>query len=302
MENESCKNRKNTKKLIIIISVAIIAVVGIVLASITVVNYNKTYDYAVEMMNNGFFGEAIKQFGEIANYKDSKSKIEKIESFREYKEGDIFTFGAFEQDDDEANGKEPIEWIIIEKNHTSLKLVSRKVLFNLPFVKERARATWETSFARGWLNNNFLKEAFTEKEQSQIIASKVSPSTNPDYEDVSAGNATEDKVFILSYYDISSIVNNRELVDAYQENTGGLYPFVTEATKYALNNRTAFASEENAELANRQSNAYIMLRTPGNDSDYISFFQVSSLNSLTYGVRNNQSLGILPVLWLQILE
>ena len=42
--------------------------------------------------------------------------------------GDSIVFGAYEQDDDESNGKEPIEWLVLEKKNNRLLVISRYAL------------------------------------------------------------------------------------------------------------------------------------------------------------------------------
>ena len=103
-------------------------------------------------------------------------------------------FGHYEQDNNIENGKEPIEWDILDENANGKLLISRYVLDAVPFNNEYAEVTWETCSLREWLNKDFLNEAFTKGEQAQIPKVRLENRGV----DMSGGNATEDQVFCLS--------------------------------------------------------------------------------------------------------
>ena len=115
------------------------------------------------------------------------------------KAGDVVTFGSYEQDNDKKNGKEPIEWLVLDKEGTKLLLVSRYALDCEPYNKGRANVTWETCTLRGWLNGTrlegtFINEAFSAGEQERIIQITLqNPGNNK-----KGGKTTQDRVFLLS--------------------------------------------------------------------------------------------------------
>ena len=110
-------------------------------------------------------------------------------------------FGSYEQDNNLNNGKEPIEWYILSKTDTEMFVMSKYVLDCKQYNEENTEVTWETCTLRKWLNEDFYKEAFDSTEQSKIKTSNVKNSNNSDY-DISGGNDTRDKVFLLSIEDI----------------------------------------------------------------------------------------------------
>ena len=58
--------------------------------------------------------------------------------------GSIFIFGTYEQDNDTTNGKEPIEWIILDKRDDgSLVLMSKYALDYKPFHAKEESVTWQ---------------------------------------------------------------------------------------------------------------------------------------------------------------
>ncbi len=103
-------------------------------------------------------------------------------------------FGNYEQ----GNGKEPIEWLVLEKNEDSCLLISRYALEELKYHEKNEPVTWETSSVRAFLNGEFLQVAFSPEEQAAILASNVDNSLGNQIFHTEGGNNTEDKVFLLS--------------------------------------------------------------------------------------------------------
>ena len=111
--------------------------------------------------------------------------------------GDIIEFGAYEQDNDTSNGKEPIEWLVLERDGNKILVISKYALDVQPYNTEREKVTWETCTLRTWLNETFLNEAFSEAEQTIIQTTEVSADKNPNC-NTDPGNDTKDKIFLLS--------------------------------------------------------------------------------------------------------
>ena len=120
-----------------------------------------------------------------------------VKDLKEARVGDTVTYGTYEQDGDYDNGKEAIEWIVLDKQDGKLLLVSRYVLEGTRYHYEIDDVTWEKCSLRKWLNTGFMKEAFTQKEIKHIPTMRVSADKNPEY-DTDPGNDTEDQVFLLS--------------------------------------------------------------------------------------------------------
>ena len=115
------------------------------------------------------------------------------------KVGNTIEFGCYEQDDDEIDGKEPIEWIVIslDANEGTAMLLSKYVLDTKPFNEEKEEISWKKCSLRKWLNIDFYNEAFGEDEKTKIIEKLNDNEENPDY-GTDCGTSTKDKVFILS--------------------------------------------------------------------------------------------------------
>lgn len=128
------------------------------------------------------------------------SKIEKTED-RDYKVGDYLTYGSYEQDNNKSNGKEPIEWEIICVEDGKALIISKYGLDVKIYDTHKNGSTWETCSLRSWLNNEFLNDNFSDSEKKKIIKTIVTADDNEKFE-ISGGNDTEDKIFLLSIKEV----------------------------------------------------------------------------------------------------
>ena len=80
-------------------------------------------------------------------------------------------------------------------------VLSKRALDRLPYNAEKTNVTWETCSLRKWLNEKFYANAFNKTEQDLIKTVTLKNYDNPEY-NTPGGNDTEDKVFLLSFYDM----------------------------------------------------------------------------------------------------
>ena len=111
------------------------------------------------------------------------------------KKGGYIKFGNYPQQN--GNAKGPIEWLVLEVMGDKALLVSRYGLDCKQYHHDFTDITWENCFLRKWLNNVFLKAAFSAEEQQRIRLSEVANDDNPEYR-TRGGNNTQDRVFCLS--------------------------------------------------------------------------------------------------------
>ncbi len=107
------------------------------------------------------------------------------------------TFGHYEQDNNLANGPEPIQWQVLKQDGDTLTLISRYGLDCKPYNTECVDITWQNCSLRAWLNGAFLSSAFTSAEQAKLQTVTVKAEDNPHW-GTEAGNDTRDKVYLLS--------------------------------------------------------------------------------------------------------
>lgn len=163
------------------------------------------YDRAIKCIDSGDYESAYILLKDIS-YKNSKEKYAiakaKYEQIliRNAAVGDKIIFGTYEQDNDTSNGAEDIEWLVLAKENNKILVISDKVLDAKQYNNE-INTTWEQCSLRKWLNDSFLNEAFSEEERALIQSTTVSVDKIPNYHYTDPGNATTDKVFLLSYND-----------------------------------------------------------------------------------------------------
>ena len=129
---------------------------------------------------------------------------EEIEPYT--KVGGYVTFGTYEQDRNKGNGKEPIEWLVLDYDEeTQAALLISRYGLDARVFSGLNYPEWSRSDIRNWLNDEFLSTAFTDNEQAAILETLVS---TPDYNGISGGIDTTDRIYLLS----------REEADLYFEN------------------------------------------------------------------------------------
>ncbi|MBO4368058.1 MAG: hypothetical protein J5859_05030 [Clostridia bacterium] len=189
-------------------------------------------------------------------------------------EGDTVYFGSYEQDDDAENGPEDIEWVVLENDGDTVLLISALALDSAPYHDRGADVTWERCSLRIWLNDAFLQNAFTPEEQALIQLTLVEPDANPDYAN-DPGNATEDRVFLLS-------------ISEAQEY------FADDAARVCY--PSAYTVGKGAYVYSVTGSSRWLLRTPGMYSESVS--NVSAQGEITTSGRsvNDRNQGIRPAI------
>ena len=107
--------------------------------------------------------------------------------------GSVVTFGSYEQDNRPGNGKEPIQWIVLDVWGNNALLLSTYVLDSQPYNTSTYAVKWNNCTLNSWLNYNFLNMAFTAQEQRSIYS------------------MLSDQVFLLSYDEVRQYVRGRDL-------------------------------------------------------------------------------------------
>lgn len=116
--------------------------------------------------------------------------------------GEIVTYGVYEQDGVNSNGKEDLEWIVLDIDGDNALLITRYVIDWDYFNSEngggsKSTFSWTNSKIYKWLNGKFKDTAFTAEEQARLIG------YTPD------GAAVGD-VFLLSYEEAFTLFGSEE--------------------------------------------------------------------------------------------
>lgn len=117
---------------------------------------------------------------------------------------DTIAFGNYWQEDTNDDGetntndeKKPIRWRVLSVEGDDAFLMADQAIESRPFDEEGSAVTWEKCSLRKWLNEDFIKEAFTEEEQAAIMETTVVNKDNEEY-NTEAGADTQDKIYLLS--------------------------------------------------------------------------------------------------------
>ena len=166
------------------------------------------YDRAIKLMDSGDYQAACALLAGLT-YKDSAEKLQSIKPLLLAKAnpGDTVFFGAYEQDNNTSNGKEDVEWLVLEVKDGKALVVSKYALDCKQYNTSNANVTWETCTLRKWLNTDFINSAFSSDEKAKIPTVTVSADKNPGYS-ANPGNATQDQVFLLSITEANKYFNS----------------------------------------------------------------------------------------------
>ena len=193
--------KKRKKALAIGIPIACVCIAFLIVLT-TVIIPKAKYNKAMGLIDAGNYEPAYMLLYGL-EYKDSKAKRQSIQNEYEIialakaEVGDSVVFGTYEQDNDISNGKEEIEWRVLAKENNQILMISDKALDCQPYNSSYTYVSWENCSLRKWLNGTFLNAAFSAEEQAIIQSTNVSADNNPKYS-TDSGNATTDKVFLLS--------------------------------------------------------------------------------------------------------
>ncbi|MBQ1257767.1 MAG: hypothetical protein IIX93_10920 [Clostridia bacterium] len=192
-----------------------------------------------------------------------------------FEAGDRVYFGAYDQDNNRLNGKEPVKWRVMDVQNGRMLVISEYTLDHYAYHKKDEAVTWEKSELRFWLNDYFYRTTFSAEEKSRIMETTVVNAYN-NTTGIYAGNDTQDRIFVFS---------------------------IDEANRYFADNEDRRASHMN------QSGESWVLRSPGSATNTVAFVSKDGkVNadglSTTYKDENYRIVGnefnLRPALWIRI--
>ena len=192
--------------------------------------------------------------------------------------GDTVVFGKYEQNAYMPDGKEDIEWIILDVDGSRKLLISKYGLDCVMYNDEWVEVTWATSSIRNWLNTTFLNTAFSADEQKYIV--KTHLHTNDNISAHTKGGAdTEDKVFFLSVEEANTYFSSD-----YERQLMG----------------TAYAVARKAYIHEATAGCWWWLRTPGENQKQACMVMSSGLirSESDYAYRDKPA--VRPAVWVDV--
>ena len=293
------------------------------------------YQQAGSLTAEGKYTEAYAVYATISGYKDVDNLVKQDENLsaeaaaatREpfTKVGNIVTYGHYEQDNNTGNGKEAIEWIVLEYDSaTGQALLLSRYGLDAHRFDASAYQGWDKSEIREWLNSTFLNTAFTEKEQEGIVTTTVKTGNNADwvtfakkknsfydsvdggsdtqdkifllYDSVDGGSDTQDKIFLLSLEDAMEYGGYSTLEDFYNKGTEKLQAV---PTAYAVaQGAWQYSGSDSSCMLGGTGCCWWWLRSPGSYSLGASL--VRGDGGLGYGYVLSVDGSVRPAFWLNL--
>lgn len=244
------------------------------------------YKKAVE---KGFVKEAAKKMGFIKTKRRTGLNSD-------IKVGSSVYFGRYEQDGNTKNGKEPIEWKVLDKKGKKVLLISKDILDVKPYYNDKLGNIWQDSTLRYWLNKDFYDLAFSYKEKKKIVFNTEKNENNDtDY------NNIKDKIFFLSNDEVGKYFNSNE------ERIASLTEYSFSELKRVGLLKGYWDSEEKFDswFDSRNKIEWGLqwlwwLRSPGNFQNRVS--RVDRDGSVLYDgdFCDNECVGICPAIWVNL--
>ena len=242
----------------------------------------RAYTDAVALMGAENVVEAYEALMALDGYKDSLKKAASLYDQCEADKINLATtggfvfLGAYEQDNNTSNGKEDIEWLVLEVKDGKALVISKYALDCKQYNTSYTDVTWETCTLRKWLNNDFINAAFSADEKAMIPTVTVSADKNPDY-NTNPGNATQDQVFLLS---------------------------ITEANKYFSSDSARECKPTDYAVASGANsfsgNCLWWLRSPGYDRIDAAYVLNDGTIPKYGGIVDADSAAVRPAMWIDL--
>ncbi len=237
---------------------------------------DRDYDRAMALLEEGNSVEAYKALIALDGYKDSAAAARSVLNSSDYKAeilatakiGDTVSFGTYEQDNDPNNGKEAVDWLVLDIQYGKMLVISKRALECKPYHAEDEAVTWEACTLREWLNDDFLNTAFSPEERAMIPVMTIS----------SDPGTTQDRVFLLSSEDANKYLP-------------------TPAEKQCQ--PTPHAETYGVWCSRINGNCWWWLRSPGHSQNDAASVDENG-NIGPYGTVNYDNRAVRPAMWINI--
>ena len=173
---------------------------------------------------------------------------------------DLSKFGHYTRNED--GNEVPLSWRVLRMEGDKALIITEKPIKGRNYHDSREDITWEDCSLRKWLNGEFLRDSFTERERGMIALVCIQ---NPDNElsGTKGGNPTWDRVFVLN---------------------------IDEAKLY-------FRSDKDRRIG---GTGWWWLRSPGDYSNYAAVVDFDGYVYMYGNVVDDPSVSIRPALWLNL--
>lgn len=213
---------------------------------------------------------------------------------------DTITFGSYPQSDVSGNIKDPLEWIVLDKQGDKALLLSKYILDFKWYNDEFENITWGSCTLRDWLNVTFYNTAFNSSEKGRIDITYVKNNKNKEY-GTGGGNNTYDHIFLLSLDEAEKYFS--------PENRNFCSRLATKGTNYAkkVDNSGSDLSVNTSNNDEWFGNSEFWLRTSGH-TEYSAATvshrgSIDEIGTVVNGKRFNAITcyyGVRPAMWVKL--
>ena len=226
--------------------------------------------------------------------------VKRYKSDTHVDEMDTVKFGAFPQNSVNDSEKEPIEWLVLEKNSGEAFLLSKFVLEFKEFGKfddyREDYPCWDNSKIRKWLNGEFFNNSFNSSEREMIKETEIFNVPDPNYN--YDGESNYDRIFLLSDMEIETYFEQTSSEGANEN-----IKCTTRATTYSKRYDSygwfgGLVAEEREQDVWWAKNDSYWLRTKGKSQPDI--LKVNVDGTISGSSADNGNYGIRPAMWVKI--
>lgn len=173
------------------------------------------YAKGEEQLKAEEFFDAKETFQSLGDYSDARRRAKDVEiarqdkikllyanqryaealHFQNLQAGDVIKFGEYEQDNNLENGKEAIDWIVLDIQDNEALVISQFCL-DAKRYSDEGIARWERSSLCNWLNSEFINSSFEETARDCILQSLMGSRIDDDGKE----NEIFSFIFVLSQY------------------------------------------------------------------------------------------------------
>lgn len=179
-----------------------------------------TYLKADDLYQKGDLRQAVMIFNDL-RFDDSEDRARMIkkEMISSAAVGDMVLFGEYEQDGNTDNGKEMVEWIVLERQEGRVLVLSKDAIEAQKFNASSEETYWENCSLRSWLNGRFPDNAFAKEDPSYVLSTTISNERYPISEEgeerqidelILETYETRDRLFLLSMEEVERYFPNEE--------------------------------------------------------------------------------------------
>lgn len=169
---------------------------------------------------------------------DLSGDIETVQLVTQYDDVDIknvdtVLFGSYPQSDVTGNNKEPIEWVVLERDKINREaLLLSKYILDAKCYDDRAMKEeeifWSDCTLKNWLNSEFINSAFNDDEKMRIIEHS--------YTTKDKSKSWNEKVGLMTYNQVRKYFEpHSDTMSNIFNHDGKSYKSLAKPTNYAAN-------------------------------------------------------------------